>query len=199
MTPPPFSGGSLQPGSACFNNSARQDTFHMTICDNTATKPCPDRMCDRDRRVGEYVESLDRVVWYITFRPKRVIYVNPAFTAFWGIDREELYNNPRLWMARVHRDDRTRVERAFASWISNGSRDAYEIEYRVVRADLSIRRVRDVVTGLFDIQGSLCGSSGILEDITEQEMPAENLRDQGTINVDPLLEANTISSDEWSR
>jgi PAS domain S-box-containing protein len=104
------------------------------------------------------------------------MYVNPAFTALLGIEREELYNNPRLWMARVHEDDRALVERTFAAWVLGTPSEGYEIEYRIVIRDGSIHWVRDVVSGLFDSQGALCGSSGILEDITEQKAYASGSR-----------------------
>ena len=152
--------------NACLCDCPYEKTFRMTICDNPETKPCPDDVCNRDQLTLKLVDALDRVVWFIAFKPRHVMYVNPAFSKLWNISREELYANPRLWMARVHRGDRERVEQTFASWVSGIDHKDYDIEYRIVREDGCIMVVRDVISGLFDRDGTLCGSSGILSVIT---------------------------------
>jgi PAS domain S-box-containing protein len=118
------------------------------------------------RAFQDFAEGCGSLVWYVLFKPERKLYVNPVFTLIWGFERQELYRNPQLWTSHIYEEDRLRVERCFLSWLSGGAAGCLCFNYRVVRSDGCLRQVRDVVSGLFENDGSLCGTLGIGEDIT---------------------------------
>jgi PAS domain S-box-containing protein len=122
-----------------------------------------------ERAFRDFAENCGRLVWYVLFKPERVLYVNPVFTLIWGFERQELYQNPQLWTSHIYEEDRVRVESCFLSWLSGGAPGCLAFDYRVVRSDGCLRQVHDVVSGLFEKDGSLCGTLGIGEDITGME------------------------------
>ena len=103
----------------------------------------------------------DNLIWYVLSRPENVFYVNKVFTTIWGISREELYKNPRLWLTLIHKDDRADVEKKFDSWLSSGSVGKYMTEYRVINVGGPVHWVRDVVTAILNKDGTLRGTLGI--------------------------------------
>src|SRR5262245_43710101 len=98
----------------------------------------------RDARSTEAsVETLCReivehspLVFYVSEENGRVLYLSPAFEAMSGYPLSLVRENPMAWVDFIHPEDRERVSR-----IIRGSRGqgGYEVEYRVRRADGSLR------------------------------------------------------------
>src|SRR5437868_5525889 len=70
---------------------------------------------------------------------QRVIYANPAFQRFWGLDARKLGPGPEALVERIHADDRERIRRARASL----DRAPYSEEFR---ADLPAKGSRQART-----------------------------------------------------
>ncbi len=88
-------------------------------------------------------DSVPHVVWITQLHPERVIYVSPSFESIWGRAPQELYDDPRLWTACIHPEDRARVEEAFVGWITGSSRQCQKLEYRVLQPSGAQRWVTD--------------------------------------------------------
>ncbi len=76
------------------------------------------------------------------------------------------------WLDAIHPDDRVRVE----DTIRREQHRAFEIEYRLVRKDGTVRWVRDRGFPIRDENGQSYRAAGIAEDITERKEAEENLR-----------------------
>jgi len=86
-------------------------------------------------RFAKIADRLRDIVWVAEIGSARVLYVNPAFEDIYGETREALYDNPRLWLERVHPEDRERIRQL----IQQPPLDGEEMLYRIVRPDGAVR------------------------------------------------------------
>lgn len=101
-----------------------------------------------------------------------MIYVSPAYEEVWGRTCQSLYENPRNWMEAIHSEDRERVSKAF---FGGAAEKGFDEEYRIVRPDGSVRRIRDRGFPIRDDQGRVHRIAGLAEDITELARHREQL------------------------
>ncbi|HEX9147468.1 MAG TPA: PAS domain S-box protein [Candidatus Binatia bacterium] len=144
--------------------------------DITERKQAEHNLRESEARFRLLAENIDQVFWFIELEPERVTYVSPAFEQLWGMSADRLYENPRLWVERVHPEDRSIVEQAFENWVA-GHADTYDIEYRILRQGGEVRWINDrgIVIGFRD--GRPCKLSGIATDITERRRAEEERRE----------------------
>jgi PAS domain S-box-containing protein len=125
----------------------------------------------------QFTRAERHVLWVIDLLPReKVHYVSPAFEALWGISAEALYADSRLWLGRVHADDREAVTTAFSRWVESPLTHAFDIEYRLVRPDGSQRWVHTLGHPPLESSSHLRRCTGITEDTTERKRTADALR-----------------------
>jgi len=114
----------------------------------------------RFRQLAEHIPS----VFYLTdAATRRVLYVSPAYETVWGQPPEALYADPRASLDLVHPDDRARA----AAHAASSMRGPSEIEYRLLRADGSVRWVNDRSFPVRDAAGRVTSVAGIATDVTD--------------------------------
>lgn len=89
-------------------------------------------------------------------------FVNPAYERIWGQSAEAIYASVTSFINAIHPNDRQRVLDA----LPKQETGEYDIEYRVVRPDGSMRWVRDRAFPIRDSDGKVYRIAGITEDIT---------------------------------
>ena len=82
-----------------------------------------------------------------------------------GVEREAFPGTPEAFLAFVHPDDRARVQAAEQAAIRDGSR--YDVDFRIVRPDGTVRIVREQGEVFRDPSGTPLRLVGTIEDITE--------------------------------
>jgi len=82
-----------------------------------------------------------------------------------GYTADEILADKQLWIKMVHPDDRERVFAAFKQCKDRGT--PFEIEYRVIHKDGSVRYVVDEGEPVFDDEGRIIRVEGIITDMTE--------------------------------
>jgi PAS domain S-box-containing protein len=103
---------------------------------------------------------------------EKLLYVNPAYASIWGRSLESLRRQPRSFMEAIHPEDR---EHAVA--VLEGHRvQGFELEYRVVRPDGSVRWVHDRGFPVKNPSGEVYRVAGVAEDITERRHAGDALR-----------------------
>jgi len=145
-----------------------------------------------------------------------------AHVALFDIDREtgETYLAPRAaeiagiapdgiaagwpaWLALVHPEDRDRVERSFATFMSS---DGWQLnlEYRLLRPDGETRWVLCRGTALRDELGRVVRAAGSISDVTDRKRAEQDLvraltQDPltGLLNSRPFLEAIDHALASW--
>jgi PAS domain S-box-containing protein len=140
----------------------------------------PDPSIDRSWAggpTGVVLDTLDDVVWIFDLETGRALYLSSAFERLWMRPREEVYADPSAWTFSVHEEDRERALCNFQTALKTGRCDQ---EYRIVRADGSVRWIRSRGQPR-DFQGRKV-VIGTAEDITERKQQddalAEALREK---------------------
>jgi len=144
--------------------------------DITEHRQAEQKLHESEERFRLLAENIDQVFWFAELEPERVTYVSPAFEQLWEIPVEALYENPRLWVERIHPEDRIAVRQAFENWVG-GWLDTYDTEYRILQQEGDVRWIHDrgIVIGFKD--GRPCKLSGIATDITERKRVEEERKD----------------------
>jgi PAS domain S-box-containing protein len=102
-------------------------------------------------------------------------FISAAITQITGYPSEDfLHNQVRSLASIIYPDDRQRVVDAVATGLA--SKDRFEVDYRLVAADGTLRWVHNQGLGVFASDGKLLCLDGILVDITTQRKAEEMLK-----------------------
>ncbi|HEY7547578.1 MAG TPA: PAS domain S-box protein [Blastocatellia bacterium] len=127
-----------------------------------------------ETRFQTLIESLPEIVYMAEAQPPYgVVYLGPQARRL-GYWIEDGRSAPALWSDLVHPEDRQRVLGEIES--ARGKKDRFEIQYRVVKRDGSVRWIHDRGTLLLDTEGKPLYWQGLLADITERKRAEEELR-----------------------
>ncbi len=129
---------------------------------------------ESEQRFRQLADHLNEVFWITTANGDHFEYVSPAFETIWGRSRADLQQNPELWNEAIHPDDRDRVRQAFAKHATQGK---FEIRYRILRPDGSMRGIYDRGYPVRDADDKVYRIAGTAEDVTSvMEAEAELTR-----------------------
>ena len=145
---------------------------------NTATAAISARdeavraMLDSERQYRDLAEALPQLIW-ITRPDGWHVYFNKKWCTYTGLTLEESCGHG--WNHAFHPDDR---QRAWNRWkLATETGEAYEIEYRLRRADGSYHWVLGRALPLRDASGQIVKWFGTCTDIDDQKQAEEALRD----------------------
>lgn len=126
----------------------------------------------------QFVAAERHVLWVIDTQPReQVHYVSPAFESLWGLSAQALYADSRLWLDRVHPDDREMVSTAFTRWVASPLTPCFDVEYRLVRPDGSQRWVHSLGHPPLASAAHVGRCTGITEDVTQRKLSDQALVD----------------------
>ncbi len=111
-------------------------------------------------------ENLEPLVWLYS-NDGKPIYMSPMFEKVWGIPVEQWYEDGSVCLNAVIPEDREMVSMAFKNLFLDGS--SYDLEYRIIRLDGSLRIIRDQAFPIIDKNGQTYRVAGIAEDITNRQ------------------------------
>jgi diguanylate cyclase (GGDEF)-like protein/PAS domain S-box-containing protein len=111
-------------------------------------------------------ENIDEVFFLRDADGKRMLYVSPAYEEVWGRTCESLYASPASWSETVHPEDRASAdERSKRGLLA----ERFNLEYRIVRPDGSIRWIESRGFPVRDDTGKISRITGVAKDITERK------------------------------
>ena len=146
--------------------------FTGIVRDITRRKRIEEALRESEQRLRQLTENIREVFWMTSADGHEMIYVSPAYEEVWGRTCQSLYENPRNWMEAIHSEDRERVSKAF---FGGAAEKGFDEEYRIVRPDGSVRRIRDRGFPIRDDQGRVHRIAGLADDITELARDREQL------------------------
>ena len=131
---------------------------------------------ESEARFRLMADTTPDIIWITQLDPERVVYASPSFERVFGKTVADLYANPHLWIEGIHPEDRERVGASFVAWIGADSGEPWEVEFRVVHPNGSVRWIHD--RGVFTGEaGGPQRVSGIATDITERHLAQVALRE----------------------
>lgn len=148
--------------------SASAVIMHLDI---TQRRLAADKLKESEARFRQLAESIPDAFFLREAEGPRMLYVNPAYEEIWGRSRERLYTDPAAWAEGIHDDDRARIARAVDICPSG----EFQLEFRVVRPDASVRWVSVRGYPVLDEDGKRVRIAGIAKDVTEQRLASELL------------------------
>jgi two-component system cell cycle sensor histidine kinase/response regulator CckA len=117
-----------------------------------------------EEHLRQLAENIGEVFWMTDPAKREVLYVSPAYETVWGRTCESLLQQPQSFFDAVHPEDYPRVLGAQRSELGL----PYELEYRIVRPDFSVRWIRDRAFPVRDATGMVIRIAGLAEDVTEK-------------------------------
>lgn len=149
----------------------------------------------KQRRVEEQyrrlIEQLPLVTYVHTLEPAvKSTYVSPQIEELYGYPVAQWLEDPKLWARAVHPDDLELVTSCERMARERG--EPFELEYRIVRTDGTVRWVLDLMNTVRDADGKPLFEQGFLVDVTERK-ESENLF---RAVFDGAFEAMVITNDE---
>ena len=136
------------------------------------------RLAEAIERFEQVINNITQVFWLTDVPKSQMVYISPGYEHLWGRKCEELYRDPRSWAEAVHPDDREEIIRRA---LTEQVRGAYEVEYRILRPDGSLRWIRDRAFPVRSARGEVYRIAGLAEDITERKQTREVLQTQAAI------------------
>ena len=116
-------------------------------------------------RLTSIFTSLPDMLWSVDAQTGRIVYVSPAAEALFGRTDDEFLHDEKLRIDVVHPEDRARVR---AAWQQLKAGGAFEVEYRALRPDGSVRWVNNRGRAIRNARGEVERFDGLVRDITEQ-------------------------------
>ncbi len=116
-------------------------------------------------RLASISAALPDVLWSVELPEQRLAYVSPAAHAVYGRAPEAFLADPALRFALIEPEDRPAAQ---AAWQGVFEGRAFDLEYRVMRADGVLRWVNDRGRLIRGADGRALRVDGLVRDITEQ-------------------------------
>jgi len=152
------------------DTSAKPIGFRGIVRDITERKWGEERLRESEERFRQLAENI-REVFYI-HEDGIHRYVSPAYAEIWGRSPQTLCEDPDSFWETIHPEDRDRVKQL----MQKKPQEEYEVVYRIVRPDASIRWIRDRSFPIGDGSEKMQRAVGIAADITDLKLGEEKLR-----------------------
>ncbi len=125
-----------------------------------------------NERFKQLAENINEVFLIYDYDNEVFLYISPAYENIWNRSSMSLYESPRLWLDMIFSEDVNIVN----SSIGDGKiKDRYDIEYRIIRPDKSVRWIRDRGFPVRDGEGKAFRMVRTQEDITDRKKSEEKL------------------------
>ncbi|WP_392533985.1 PAS domain-containing protein [Nostoc sp. C117] len=129
-------------------------------------------LCQSEEKFRQLADNIQEVFWLADVEIEQMFFVSPGYEQIWGRSCESLYENPQSFIDAIHPSDRQRVINHLQSHTST----PFEIEYRIIRPDGTMRWVCDRGFPVFDATGRVIRRAGVSQDITESKLAKTRFR-----------------------
>jgi PAS domain S-box-containing protein len=124
-----------------------------------------ERLKESETRFRQITENIDQTFWLYDPASERIIYLSPSFQKIAYSSAEAAYGQPAAFLDLVHREDRAHLVAALPKRLLGN----FDEEYRIVRADGTIRWIRDRAFPIRNKSGDVYRVAGIADDITSRK------------------------------
>ncbi len=141
--------------------------YTVFVRDITERQLTEQALLESEMRFRQISENVNDVFFLRSPDASRVLYMSPAFEEIWGESRDIIYADATRWAESIHAEDRHYVQQHLAAGSELGT---YEIKYRIVRPDGSLRWIETRGFPVYDSHGSIIRIAGVARDITRQQL-----------------------------
>jgi PAS domain S-box-containing protein len=146
-----------------------------TLNDITSEKLAQDALQESEEKFRQLAENI-RQIFFILSREGAMLYISPTYQEIFERPYQDLYENPRLWLAAVHPGDRRRISEALDRQIRQGQ--VFEETYRILRPSGEVRWLCSQAFPVQDHQGQSYRFVGLAEDISDRKLAEDALKRQ---------------------
>ncbi len=167
----------LEIGKVVIDDHGRAVEHVGTIQDLTERKQAEEALRERDVQIKQALKLANMGSWIWDDVIRRFEYVSTEFANLHGYDVDEFVRLSQAGdqdMFNVHPDDIERVQQE--TFEHNLHEKDYQLTYRIIRKDGTVRTLRDVSQRVFDGNSKLVRSIGCTQDITDFVEVYEKLR-----------------------
>ena len=119
------------------------------------------------------VEQLPGITYTEALDSGRVISISPQVETLLGYTQEQWMGDARLWVNRLHPEDRDRVVKACE--LANRAKQPFRAEFRLIAKDGRVVWLRDQAVLVLGSRGQPLCWQGVMFDITAQRLAQEAL------------------------
>lgn len=165
------------------------------VIEVTETKRAEFAHRQTELRFTQVTEQLPQVFWMTDWPSQGIEFVNSAFEEIWGRSVESLLRDKRTWIEGIHPEDR---ERVLAMDRAPDYPEGYDVLYRVLRPDGTVRWVRDRAYPIRDESERVVRVAGLCEDITERRHLEETLERERRLFLEgPAVIFRWVNAPGW--
>lgn len=148
--------------------------FFVLVQDITQRRRAEEELRSSEERFRQLAENLHQIFWMSSVDMKQILYISPAYEEIVQRTCVSLYQQPDSWLDAIHPEDREHVIAAVEKQLR--AENSYDVEYRIVRRDETIRCLRARVFPVRNFGGEIYRFAGIAEDITERKQAEQQIQ-----------------------
>ena len=149
----------------------RPRRFLSVVQDISARRAAELALRESEEKFRQLADNIPEIFWITDARQRKLHYLSPGFETLTGTRLADVMRRPRSWLQVVHPEDRERVRLARKAL----PRAEYNVEYRIVLANGSVRWVHDQAFPVRDAAGEVYRIAGIGADVTHRKEAEEKL------------------------
>ena len=146
--------------------------FVTMMQDVSERRRAEEALRESEEKFRQLADNVPEAFWIIDAGTWRLIYLNAAAKAMLSESRQGLSRDTRHWMRLVHPEDRMRVRAAKRRLLAN---QGYDVDFRILCSDGSVRWIQDRAFPLSDADGKVYRVAGISADITQRKEAEQKL------------------------
>ena len=123
---------------------------------------------EEKERYKKLIESSNAIFWMISPDWMKLHYISANFEHYFGYTRNQIYEDPLLWIRCIHPEDKITTFRKFKKNV--GKR--FASEYRIINKKRDIIWLKTIVSPIYE-NGQLILLTGLCEDITDSKKNLE--------------------------
>jgi PAS domain S-box-containing protein len=152
------------------------DTLQRAILFSRQRKMKEAELLQTNERLHRVLQVSNDVIWEWDPAAGIVLRDEQRLQALFGLDPSDRLDRLEEWIARIHPDDRARVEALLHEVVTNPRREVYEAEYRLCRGNGTYIYVYDRGTAVRNEEGKVVRVIGAGQDITGRKQAEEKFR-----------------------
>ena len=133
-----------------------------------------DELRSSEERLRQLAENLHQIFWMSSVDMKEILYISPAYYEIVQRTCASLYQQPESWLEAIHPLDLEYVSAAIENQMRANS--SYNVEYRIIRLDGTIRWLWARTFPVRNPQGAIYRLAGIAEDITQRKQTEQQIQ-----------------------